>query len=407
VSVVPLRRNRDYLLLQSGQLLSNTGSQMTTVAYPLLVLAMTGSEFDAGAVAFARSLPSALLAIPAGVLADRHDRRRLMIAADVVRVFAIGLLAVLVMSHDAVLWSIVVVAFVEGLGGALFSAAQVGALRAVVPVEQLPAAAGAQSGRAAAAGVVGPPIGGALFAVSNALPFFADCISYACSTASLLAMRTPFQQATDPDRSDWRARIAEGLRFVWRQPFLRTCALLFGLANFIGPGVMLSVVVIGHHQSLSGGVIGILVASFGAGVVVGSLISGHIVRALPPRAVLLLELWTWVGCAAFVIWPNVYVLAASILPTALVIPSSDSIVHGYRIAMTPDRLLGRSESARRMISLLIAPLGPLVAGILLGVSDRLTIGVFAACGLVLAVWGTASSSIAGAPSLAELREARI
>jgi hypothetical protein len=93
------------------------------------------------------------------------------------------------------------------------------------------------------------------------------------------------------------------------------------------------------------------------------------------------------------------------LPTALAIPSTDSVVHGYRIAMTPDRLLGRSESVRRTISLLIAPLGPLAAGALLGaVSPRATIAVFAAFALVLALWGTLSPSIRAAPSLDELAD---
>jgi hypothetical protein len=116
-----------------------------------------------------------------------------------------------------------------------------------------------------------------------------------------------------------------------------------------------------------------------------------------------LEQWTWLGCTAFVIWPSVYVLTVSILPAALAIPSTDSLVHGYRIAMTPDRLLGRSESVRRTISLLIAPLGPLTAGVLLGaVSARATIAVFAAFGLLPAVWGTLSPAIRGAPNLDEL-----
>src|SRR5206468_671510 len=130
-------------------------------------------------------------------------------------------------------------------------------------------------------------------------------------------------------------------------------------------------------------------------------------RVLPVRAVLLLELWTWLGCAVFLVWPNVYVLTAGMLPTALAIPSTDSVVHGYRIAMTPDRLLGRAEAVRSTISLLIMPLGPLAAGILLGiVSSRATIAVFAAFGLVLAVWGTLSPSIRAAPSLEQLEDSR-
>jgi hypothetical protein len=179
--------------------------------------------------------------------------------------------------------------------------------------------------------------------------------------------------------------------------------LLFGLSNFVGPGVLLAVVVLGRRQGLSGGEVGALVAAFGACLLLGSLVAPLVRRLLPVRAVLLLELWTWLGCGFFLVWPNVYALTASILPTALAIPSTDSVVTGYRIAMTPDRLLGRSESVRSTISLLIAPLGPLVAGVLLGaVSARATIALFAAFGLVLAMWGTLSPSIRAAPSLDEL-----
>ena len=97
-------------------------------------------------------------------------------------------------------------------------------------------------------------------------------------------------------------------------------------------------------------------------------------------------------------------LLAGILPTAIAIPVSDSVVTGYRIAVTPDRLIGRVEGVRTTISLAVAPLGPLAAGVLLGdVSPRATVAVFAACGLALAVWGTLSPAIRNAPSLADLQ----
>jgi hypothetical protein len=106
-----------------------------------------------------------------------------------------------------------------------------------------------------------------------------------------------------------------------------------------------------------------------------------------------------------VVWPSVYVLTASILPTALAIPSTDSVVHSYRFALTPDRLLGRVASVWSTIGLAIAPLGPLLAGVLLdSISARATIAVFAAAGLTLALWGTLSAAIRAAPSLAQLPE---
>ena len=213
-------------------------------------------------------------------------------------------------------------------------------------------------------------------------------------------MRARFQELREPDRTPLRTRVAEGFRFLWGRPFLRACALIFGLGNFVGPGVLFALVVIGKRQGLSGGEVGALVAGFGGCLVLGSLLSPFVRRALPVGAVLVLEFWTWIGCAAFLVEPNVYVLLAGILPTALAIPSTDSVVHGLAIALTPDRLLGRTEAARRTIALSIAPLSPLLAGVLLETtSERATIAVFASFGLALALWGTLSPSIRDAPSL--------
>jgi predicted MFS family arabinose efflux permease len=385
-----MRRNRDFALLQAGQLLSGGGSQASAIAYPLLALALTGSPADAGLVAFARVVPFAVLGLPAGVVADRHDRRRVMLAADGVRALAVGGLGVALLLHSHAFWPVVLAAFVEGAGAAFFSPAAQAALRSIVPVDELADAAGLQQARVAAVSVAGPPLGGALFGLGRAVPFLADAASYAFSLASLLAIRTPFQQ----QRATERPRLADGWRFLWREPFLRTTTFLYGLANFIGPGLLLAIVVVGRRQGLSGGAIGLLTAAFGAGVLIGALLSPLARRALPTRAILLLELWTWCGCALFVAWPDVYVLTAAMLPTALAIPVTDSVVVSRRLALTPDALVGRVESVRSTIALSIAPLGPLVAGLLLdSVSARATVAGFAALGLLLAVWGTLSPAL--------------
>jgi len=400
---VPLRRNRNFLLLQAGQLLSNAGTQLSSIAYPLLALELTGSAAKAGVVAFARILPVALFMLPAGAAADRWSRKRLMVAADGVRLLAVGGLAAGIWLGGIAFWVLPLVAFVEGAATALFSATHAGALRAVVPTVQIPAAAAVQTGRQAAVQLAGPPAGGALFGLGHALPFAADALSYAFSALSLVAIRRPFQDEHEPDRRPLRGRMAEGCRFLRDHPFLRTTALLFGLTNFLGPALLLALVVLGTRQGLSGGQVGVLVAAFGAGLLLGSFLSPIVRRLLPVRAVLLLELWTWPGCAVYLVWQDVYVLTAAMLLTALAIPASDSVVHGYRIAMTPDRLLGRVEAVRSTLSLAVAPLGPLVAGALLGaVSARATIAVLAAVALALALWGTLSCPIRTAPTLAQL-----
>ena len=391
------------MLLQTGQLLSNMGSQLTTIAYPLLVLALTGSAAKAGFVAFARFLPRALFALPAGMAADRWNRKWLMVAADAVRVVAVSVLVAAIVVDFGGCWVIPGVAFVEGTAAAFFAGAYPGAMRSVVAVSQLPDAAAAQTGRGAVVQLAGAPLGGALFTVARALPFVVDVVSYAFSMISVLAMRAPFQEHRDRDTAPLGSQLLEGVRYIWHQPFLRTCALIFGPLSFVGYSLVFALVVIGTDQGLSGGAVGLLVSAFFAFALLGTFLATFVRRTLPPWGVLVLELWTWVGCGAFLVWPSVYVLAASMLPSALAMPSTDSVVHGYRIAMTPDRLLGRAEAAWSTFALLMATVGPLVMGYLIeDVSARAAIGVCVVVALALAIWGTVSPAVRAAPSVDEL-----
>lgn len=398
-----LWRNRDWVLLMSGQLLSALGSQLTAVAYPLLTLGLTHSASDAGLVGFARIVPTPLFGVLAGEAADRWDRRRIMIVADAVRVVAIAVLAATIVEDSASLWLIVAVAFVEGTGSAFFYGAQPGAVRAVVSAAQLPAAIGAQQARMGAVMLAGPPAGGALFNLARSLPFVGDALSYSFSIVSLLAMRTPFQELREHARGDLRSRLAEGVRFLWSRPFLRTTTFLYAIGNFSMPGILLVIVVVGSRDGLSGGRIGALYAAFAGFLLLGALVSPVFRRRFSMRTIILIEMWTWLGSAAFLVWPSVYVLTAAILPQAVAMPVTDSVVVGYRIAITPDRLLGRVEAVRVTLAQAVSPLGPLIAGALLeATSPRGTVAVFTACGVVLAVWGTLSPAIRDAPALDEL-----
>jgi hypothetical protein len=236
--------------------------------------------------------------------------------------------------------------------------------------------------------------------VARALPFLADAASYLASTASLLAIRSPFQGVRPPAEAEpLRQRLAAGFSYLWNQPFLRAAAILFGLGNLTTPALLFLVVVIGRRDGLSAEVISGLVAAFGAAVLAGSLVAQPVIRFLPARTVLRLEVWAALAVAAALVWPSPYVLAAALVPTGLVIPASDSVVHGYRLAITPDHLLGRVESVRSLISLSLSPLGPLAAGLLLEFSDRAAIAGFLAVSAVGALWASLSPSIRQAPDL--------
>jgi MFS family permease len=213
-------------------------------------------------------------------------------------------------------------------------------------------------------------------------------------------MRTPFQEEREVDTTSLRSQIAEGFRFLWKHPFLRTVALIFTPGNFIVTAVMFSIIVIAKRQGMSSGGVGALVAAFGAFQVAGALVSGFARRRLSMRSILVAELWGAVAIAGFVVWPNIYVLLAGVLPQAFVMPISDTVLSAYRFAVTPDRLIGRVSSATTTIAIVVMPLGPLAAGFLLDAySPRTTIALFAAGALVLALWAALSPSMRHAPSL--------
>ncbi|HSX21391.1 MAG TPA: MFS transporter [Gaiellaceae bacterium] len=403
--LVPLRKNRDFLLLQSGQVLSTIGSESTAIAYPLLVLGLTHSPAKAGVVGFARILPWALFGFVAGVAADRFPRKAMMLTSDIVRAALLASIVIAIALHHITFQQIAIVAFFEGTMYVFFNIAEVGALRSVVPAAQLPTAAAAEQARFSTATIVAPPLGGALFGLSRAFPFLAGALSPAFSFATLLAMRTPFQEKREPDETPLREQIAEGFRFLWGHRFLRACALLFTFTNLVFEGMFLVLIVIGKRHGFSSGEIGGLIAIFGACSLAGSAIAPRIVHTLSMRTVVVGAFWIQFGMVAYVIWPSVWVLLGSYLPMALFLPSVYAVVIGYRVAITPDRLTGRVNSVARTIALCGAPLGPLGAGILLStVSGRTTVTVFAAVLLALALSATLSPSIRKAPDLDELDE---
>lgn len=393
----PLWRNRDFALLQVGQLLSTFGSSMSSLAYPLLALALTGSAAKTGYVGAVEFAPIVLLSIGAGVAADRFDRRRLMIASDIAGATAVGVLAAAVLTHHARYWLVLLVAFVDTTAAVVFRAGNSGAFKAVVPRSQLADAASVSMARMSTVRLTAPPAGGALFGVARGLPFLADAISYAFSTVSLLLMRTRFQEEREPGA---RTHFREGLSYFWQIPFLRTTIGMIAASNLVATGAPMAVIILAHRHGLSSAAIGAFIALQGVALLAGSLASPLLRRVLPMRAILLSEFWMALVYVAFLGFPNVYVLAVAASLHAFWFPNTDSAMTAYSYTLIPDRLLGRAMAASNTLRAVSAPLGPLAAGLLLSqTSPRLTMLVLAAPVVVAAFLGTASASIRDLPSL--------
>lgn len=396
--LVPLRRNRDFLLLQTGQLLSTFGSSMSSIAYPLLALALTGSAAKVGYVGALEFAPLVLLSPAAGVAADRFDRRRLMIAADVAGAVALAVLAAAVLSHHAAYWLILLIAFVDSSAAVVFRAGNSGAFRAVVPESQLADAASVSMARMSIVRLSGPPVGGAVFGLARGLPFLVDAISYAFSTISLLLMRTRFQEERVPGA---RPQFREGVLYFWRIPFLRSTVGMIAASNLAASGMPIAVIVLAHRHGLPSAAIGGFVALQGVTLLAGSMLSPVLRRLFPMRAILLSEFWSAVVYVSFLAYPNVYVLAVAAALHAFWFPNTDSAMTAYSYKLIPDRLLGRAMAASNTLRAISVPFGPLIAGLLLShTSPRTTVVALAAPVVVAAVLGTASAAIRDLPELA-------
>jgi hypothetical protein len=248
-----------------------------------------------------------------------------------------------------------------------------------------------------------PPVGGALFAVSRGIPFLADALSYAFSTLSLLLTRTPFQEEREPGA---RTHLREGIAYFWSIPFLRATAGMIAASNVAAAGVPIAVIILAHRHGISSTGIGAFVALQGMTLLAGSMLSPLLRRLFPMRAILLSEFWMGFVYAAFLVFPSVYVLAAAVALHAFWFPNTDSAMNAYSYLLIPDRLLGRAMAASHTLRACSAPLGPLLAGLLLAhTSPRTTVLVLAAPVCVAAIVGASSAAIRDLPSLSASPEA--
>src|SRR5438128_8575713 len=191
----PLWRNRDYMLLWSGQVVSALGSNMSNIVFPLLILALTNNDTTLAGIAGALgSVPYLIFSLPVGALIDRWNRKRVMMICDTFRALNSASIPIAIFFNSLTIWQLLINAFIEGTFYVFFNIAEVASLTSVVNKLQLPQATAQNEGGGIAANLAGPPIGTFLFqSVSRAFPFIADAISYGVSVFSLALIKTNFQ----------------------------------------------------------------------------------------------------------------------------------------------------------------------------------------------------------------------
>ena len=288
-------------MLWIGQLLSDTGSEIGLLAYPLLILALTHSAVLAGVVGTARSIALLCLQLPAGALSDRLDRRLTMIVCDVMRTVLLALLAILIVVHLASWPVVLIVCVVEGGAGAIFNPAATAALPAIVAESQLEEAWAATEGRTYAASLAGPALGGVLFGLGQAVPFLADAVSYAASFGTVSRIRGRFRpEGTVERKALWR-EVADGLRVVWQVPILRAALLIAPLVNFAFTGVTFTMTLALRQHGTSTTVIGLVQAAVAVGGLLGALVAPRLQGRM--RLATLATAISLAGALLFVVGP--------------------------------------------------------------------------------------------------------
>ena len=393
--VVPLWRNRDFTLLWSSQVISTVGTRVTSVAYPLLVLLLTGSPALAGVVGFAQTLPFLLLYLPGGAWVDRWDRRRTMVVCEVGRMVALGSIAVTAVIggvHAITIAQLAAVAFVEGSLFVLFDLAEGAALPRLVPTGQLPTAVAWNQARTQGADLVGQPLGGLLFAIAPALPFAVDSVSYLVSGGAVAAIRTRLQGERAPTADRLRTRIAQGVRFVRRSAFLREMVVIVGWMNLVFNGTFLVLIVRAQRLGGSPGQIGLMLAAYGLGGILGAIAAPALQRRLPGRVVLVTIAWLWTALGIVLAFaPSLIWLAVLVFVLNLFGAPYNVVVAARMYQLVPEEIFGRVRSVSRIVAWGTIPIGTLLGGVLadgLGAAPALL--VFGLAMIPIAIASTAS-----------------
>jgi len=387
--------------LWAGQAISVLGSRVSQIAYPLLVLAMTGSPATAGLVGFLGTLPYILFQLPAGAVMDRVNRRRLMIACDVIRLLALGSIPLVAWLGRLTLVQVTIVAFVEGTMFVFFRLGEVSAIRIVVPPEQHSAALGQNEARLRAATLLGNPIGGFLFDAGRTLPFLGDALTYVISLITLLLIRAPFEEVRTEQRRHPVAEVVEGMRWLWGQHYVLIVNFAASATNAFFQIVVLVVIVAERQRGASGFLIGVVLGGFGLGGVIGSLAGGWIAQRVRVNRVVLVTMWLWVLLTPLVGLVGNPVLLIAVLGTLAMMGAVWNIATGtvyYRLV--PDRLIARVTSVGSLTAFGALPLGALAAGLLVQAYGPATAGLIAGAGmLVMAVLTTAAPSVRRGPQV--------
>ena len=384
-----LLRDRNMAVLFGGETVSELGSTMTFLVFPLIAIGLDASPFMIGVIAAATNAAWLVVALPAGAWVDRVRRRPILIATDIGSALLLASVPVAAAWHLLTVTQLAVTGFLVGALSVTFDVAYPAFLPSVVPAGRLVDGNGLMEAGANAAQVAGPSLGGVLVQVVGApVALLADAVSFLVSASALATIRVPETHTSPAERSQrasLRADIAAGLRYVVHGPSLRALVTSVAVANFIFGGYAAVVLVFYARQlGLPAAVIGVIVAVAGIGGIVGSLGAGPVARRVGDARLLWIS--TIVTTPLLLLVPLGRPGGWLALPVIGVVGANAAIA-AFNVCVraalqrnVPPALLGRVTASIRVFSRGALPLGALVGGaIASAATPRIALFAMLAC----------------------------
>ncbi len=358
-----------YWKLWTSSGFSNLADGVFKIALPLLAIQFTQSPTLIAGLSFVATLPWLLFALTAGALADRLDRRRLMLLANLTRAALPALLIGVILLDLGSIWALYVIALLVGVAETLYDTSAQSIMPQLVHRDQLARANGRlYAVELATNQFIGPPLGGLLVAAGVLGGFAVPAALWLAAVGSLFLVRGNFRIERE-EKTTLRYDIAEGLRFLWDQKILRTLAVMTGTFNFASSAAFALFVLFAVGPSsamqLTEVAFGVLLTTSAIGAFAGSFVAGWAERKLGRSRSLAL---TILGGSFFVGAPalttNPYILGFVFFIGGVLVMLWNVITVSLRQRITPDRLLGRVNSAYRLLAWGTMPLGAAAGGLI-------------------------------------------
>jgi MFS family permease len=364
-----LSRNRNFTLLWGSMLLSDLGFNGAAIAFPLLVLATNGSAVDSGLVLGTVAAAQLAAGLPAGALADRWNRKYIMLGCEAAQAIAAASVVTALFLHVLSIPQLLVVAAVIGVSAALFMPAEDASLPNVVLDEQVPKAVAMNAARTSLANLSGTAAGGFLFAVGRVVPFAVDMVGHALAFCGLTLLRLPPRETERQPVSRLHREMLEGLRWVWRERLIRVTTLCAVVLNLFFSAFYIIIIVQARDRGVPAGQIGVMAAMLGAGGLAGALLAPYLTEKISPFLSIASVFWILTVLTPVTIFlHNGYELGAVLFAMALLPPTANTTIVARQLLLTPDDLRGRLSGALGLMAGGAAAAGPMLGGALIGLT---------------------------------------